>query len=33
MKDARAGVAAVPLAVAERTPNAFADYFALTNRG
>ena len=30
MKDARAGVAAVPLAVAERTPNAFADYFALT---
>ena len=30
MKDARAGVAAVPPPVAERTPNAFADYFALT---
>ena len=30
MKDARAGVAAVPLAVTVRAPNAFADYVALT---
>src|SRR6266436_8509455 len=30
MKDARAGVAAVRLAVLERTPNAFGDYVALT---
>ena len=30
MKDARAGVAAVRLAAVERTPNALADYLALT---
>jgi len=30
VKDARAGVAAVRLSVAERTPNALADYLALT---